>query len=298
MGLLPSASFFASAVAYAHPPPDRHPQRSSFKLGAVVPRPAVTDSPTPRIPESLAADVFARAARLHLEQQDQPGGYSIDDLLQAGREAQIPAEYIYQALHQVRPAAPPTRPWNRPWIVALVTASLSVSGLGLTYAALRVLVPDAADSTTVLVSAPSKNLDRLTQRRKCVGCNLAGADLAGRDLKGVNLRGANLSGANLRGANLASANLQGTNLAGANLEQTNLSAAQLGGADLKGANLYAAQLNLAKLQGARLDAAHLEGADLTGADLRAARLVGVDLRATKLDHANLQEAVGLALPVQ
>jgi LemA protein len=52
-----------------------------------------------RIPDEKAAEVFELAARLYA-QHDQ--SYSVDDLVRAGSEAQIPQEFIQEALQQIQ----------------------------------------------------------------------------------------------------------------------------------------------------------------------------------------------------
>ena len=66
--------------------------------------------------------------------------------------------------------------------------------------------------------------------RKCMNCDLNGADLAGWDLQG-----SNLNGAKLRGANLAEANLSGAYLHKADLSEANLTGVTLDGATISGA---------------------------------------------------------------
>lgn len=52
-----------------------------------------------RIPKEIAADVFAQAAHLY-EQENQD--YSLEELIQAGAEVQIPKELIQKALQQIQ----------------------------------------------------------------------------------------------------------------------------------------------------------------------------------------------------
>jgi tetratricopeptide (TPR) repeat protein len=111
------------------------------------------------------------------------------------------------------------------------------------------------------------HVQQLLSTKKCVGCDLTNAGLVM----------ANLPGANLSQANLVSANLSQATLSGANLSGANLVGASLAGANLAGANL--------------------QGANLTGVDLRETYLVGADLTNAKLDHANIQAAIGLPTSV-
>lgn len=53
----------------------------------------------PRIPEASAPEVFARAAHLYAQAGQ---GYSLEELIQAGAAANIPPEYIEQAVQEIR----------------------------------------------------------------------------------------------------------------------------------------------------------------------------------------------------
>lgn len=52
-----------------------------------------------RIPEKIAPQIFALASRLYAAENQ---GYSLTQLIEAGREAQIPPEYVQQALQQLQ----------------------------------------------------------------------------------------------------------------------------------------------------------------------------------------------------
>ena len=80
---------------------------------------------------------------------------------------------------------------------------------------------------------------------------------------GVDLANANLSKANLTGADFSLADL-----AGADLQLANLTGANLAGADISGADLAGATLTHARFRGANLMGADLAGA--VNADLRGA----------------------------
>ena len=135
------------------------------------------------------------------------------------------------------------------------------------------------------------DLKKLRDTKKCIKCDLSGANL-----QYTNLNGANLSETNLNKANLNKANLNKANLNKANLNKANLRRALLTGADLRSANLNKAKLTGADLTGAILSGAILKDsilswaklvdADLTGADLRGANLTG-----TNLKNANLTEII-------
>ncbi len=69
------------------------------------------------------------------------------------------------------------------------------------------------------------DLQTLLSTKKCVGCDLSGADLSRKQLVNADLQAANLVGANLTGTNLSGAKLGGANLTGATLDRTNLTQA-------------------------------------------------------------------------
>ena len=75
-----------------------------------------------------------------------------------------------------------------------------------------------------------KDLAKLNQTKKCVKCDLSGANLSGADLRRTDLSKANLSKAGLYKASLEGANLSGATLNFANLIGANLSKAKLEGA--------------------------------------------------------------------
>lgn len=109
------------------------------------------------------------------------------------------------------------------------------------------LILTAIPDQTQAWSGP--DLESLTARNRCVGCDLSGANLAGLNLSRVNLIRANLQGANLVGANLKAAELA----------EANLAQADLSGASLAGADLYRAELSGANLAGADFEGAYLVG---------------------------------------
>ena len=139
-------------------------------------------------------------------------------------------------------------------------------------------------------------VQRLTETKECIGCNLENAELAGIDLSRANLEGANLEGANLEGTNLQAAYLMGVNLKNANLSGADLGGAilplsRLQNATLKGTGLQAANLHGADLRQANLEQAYLRApAFLQEANLQRANLVGADLRGTNFTKADLTEA--------
>ena len=117
-----------------------------------------------------------------------------------------------------------------------------------------------------LFAYKKSDLKKLRDTKKCIKC----------DLSGANLQYTNLSETNLNKANLRRSDLTGADLTGANLNKAKLTGADLTGAILGGAILKDSILSWAKLV----------DADLTGADLRGANLTG-----TNLKNANLTEII-------
>ena len=132
-----------------------------------------------------------------------------------------------------------------------------------------------------LFAYKKSDLKKLRDTKKCIKCDLSGANLQFTNLSGANLQFTNLSGANLNKANLNKANLRRSDLTGADLTGANLNKAKLTGADLTGAILGGAILKDSILSWAKL-----VDANLTGADLRGANLTG-----TNLKNANLTEII-------
>jgi hypothetical protein len=221
-----------------------------------------------RIPEHLATAVFTRAARLHLQSQGHLDSYSLAELLEAGQAANIPPEYIHQALHELH--QPPTHQGTptRWRLLALALVALTCMYGVWQYVSCR-------------QPASPPQLETLMQRKTCPQCALNGADLRGRNLSNAHLEGANLRGADLTGANLSNANLRGADLRGAILDQANLTAA-----DLSGAMLNGAQIQLANLTGAKLIATRLTASTFAGSDLSHANFTTADL-----DHVNFSSAI-------
>ncbi|MGB5685219.1 MAG: pentapeptide repeat-containing protein [Candidatus Electrothrix sp.] len=98
-------------------------------------------------------------------------------------------------------------------------------------------------------------VDKLGEEKRCVSCDLAGANLSGKDLEEVDLERANLSGAQLEKADLRAANLKGVNFTDANLKN----------ADLRKADLYLADFTNADLTGAQLQGALIDSTTFTSA---------------------------------
>jgi len=125
----------------------------------------------------------------------------------------------------------------------------------------------------------------IAPRTSCPGVDLRFADLANADLTGADLSGAKLSRADMRHANLSGANLNGADLDGADLSIAFLNGAQLTGASLRGSNLAFA----------RAGHATFDRVDFTAATLEKALLKGASFKEAKLIHADLLEALLLAV---
>ena len=136
-----------------------------------------------------------------------------------------------------------------------------------------------------LFAYKKSDLKKLRDTKKCIKCDLSGANLQFTNLSGANLQFTNLSGANLNKANLNKAILSETNLNKANLRRSDLT-----GADLTGANLNKAKLTGADLTGAILGGAILKDSILSWAKLVDANLTGADLRGANLTGTNLKNA--------
>ena len=64
------------------------------------------------------------------------------------------------------------------------------------------------------------DLQNLKDSKRCLLCDLSGAELRGADLSGADLSGADLSGAELRGADLRGADPRGAEMKGIRLCNT------------------------------------------------------------------------------
>ena len=126
-----------------------------------------------------------------------------------------------------------------------------------------------------LFAYKKSDLKKLRDTKKCIKCDLSGANLQFTNLSGANLQFSNLSAANLNKANLNKAILSETNLNKANLRRSDLTGADLTGANLGGAILKDSILSWAKLVDANLTGADLRGANLTGTNLKNANLTEI-----------------------
>ena len=142
------------------------------------------------------------------------------------------------------------------------------------------------------------DLKTLLSTKKCVGCDLSGADLSSKQLVNADLQAANLVGANLTGTNLSGAKLGGANLTGATLNSTNLTQAVLQAAsaidvNFASTNLTRADLSYANLVNTNFKTAILSNTDLAGSNLALADFTGVNLKNASFTNANLAGAKGV-----
>lgn len=200
----------------------------------------------PQIPETMASEVIAIAARLYAEKNQ---SYSPAELMQAGAEAKIPPEFIQQAIALIQSQQIPAERSNK--LSQPIRTKIMLFGI-----AILLLGGILVGAITEFRSPPKKV--------NPTGTNLEGSDFARANLEGADLRGKNLSYANLSRANLKNADLTGANLTGANLENANLKNANLSNSNLSSANLKHSNLENANLNGAKLDGTDLQDANTDG----------------------------------
>lgn len=145
------------------------------------------------------------------------------------------------------------------------------------------------------------DLKTLLATKKCIGCDLSGADLSRKQLVNADLQAANLVGANLTGTNLTNAKLSGANLTGATLNNTNLTQAVLQAASLidvnfASTNLTRTDLSYANLVNTNFRSAILNKTDFGGANLALADFTGSNVSPTSLTSANLAGTKGVNSP--
>lgn len=81
----------------------------------------------PRISKELAPEVFAIASRLYAEQNET---YSVSELIKIGAEANIPPEYIHQALKQIKAQQRQTRKRSELLKNGAIAAGIGIALLG------------------------------------------------------------------------------------------------------------------------------------------------------------------------
>jgi hypothetical protein len=96
--------------------------------------------------------------------------------------------------------------------------------------------------------------NRLAEKKKCYGCDLAGLDLSGMDLRNVDLEKADLTGCSFSGADLRNGNFKGAIILNAVFRD----------ADLRGADFYKADLSGTDITGAKIEKADFEDSQLYG----------------------------------
>lgn len=85
------------------------------------------DSET-RIPKEIVPEVFALAARLQVQLQQ---SYSLAELTQIGAEANIPPEFIQEAIQQIQTKQTQAHEWQQKLKVGLISAGVGIALWGL-----------------------------------------------------------------------------------------------------------------------------------------------------------------------
>ncbi len=268
--------------------------------------------PKDRIPEDQAHQAFALAAQLYAQHNQ---SYSVKELIEAGKEAQIPPEFMEKALAEIKKRTHsksllPKHHSNGSglMLIGMGTVLLALAAIGWLASFVEprpVAEPERLETGAVAKAEPiqvsvsqeeptafadnigSGHINKCTPliEKDLRGANLSGADCTNVDLSGVDLTNANLTGANFSRADLSQANLSNANLTGADLAGADLANADLSGANLTGANLSNTDLTGANLSGANLNGTDLARADLERSDLRDAMTSG----STNFDNANLNQ---------
>lgn len=246
--------------------------------------------PKDRIPEDQAHQAFALAAQLYAQHNQ---SYSVKELIEAGKEAQIPPEFMEKALAEIKKRT------HSKSVVAKHHSNgsgLMLIGMGTVLLALAGIGWLASFVDKPVVEAPSKQF-RVSQEESTATLDNPGSGyvngninkctpLIDKDLRDANLSGADCTNVDLSGVDLTNANLTGANFSRADLSQANFSNANLTGADLAGADLANADLS-----GANLTGANLSNTDLTGSNLTGANLNGTDLARADLERSDLRDAM-------
>ena len=136
-----------------------------------------------------------------------------------------------------------------------------------------------ATVSAALLSLPAtaydtRDLNQLKSQKRCIGCDLSGANLRDENLAGADIRWSNLSEADLERAQLAGADLTGANLTNSKLLRANFEGANLQGVVFHGVDLSATRFSDSDLRWS--DMGHLDiNRDLSRMDIRGAQLEGV-----------------------
>jgi LemA protein len=80
--------------------------------------------PEPRIPADKISEVIALASRLQAEHSQ---GYSLSELMQAGKEANISPEFIQQAVEQIQTKPSQTQKRQQKLKLGLIGAGVAVA---------------------------------------------------------------------------------------------------------------------------------------------------------------------------
>lgn len=151
-------------------------------------------------------------------------------------------------------------------------------------------IAKANENSSERLDFSAEDLNRLVEERKCMKCNLRGADLSGMNLERVDLSESDLSGANLHGTSLKEAKLDKAVLRNADLSEANLYQAVLKEADLSGANLSSIDLTYGDVTGANFSSANLSSANLLDLHMDKVNFSGADLTGTQASGVSLSGA--------
>ncbi len=254
--------------------------------------------PKDRIPEDQAHQAFALAAQLYAQHNQ---SYSVKELIEAGKEAQIPPEFMEKALAEIKKrthsksvVAKHHSNGSGLMLIGMGTVLLALAGIGWLASFVEprpVAEPERLETGAVAQAEPiqvSVSQEEPTAFADNIGSGHINkcTPLIEKDLRGANLSGADCTNVDLSGVDLTNANLTGANFSRADLSQANFSNANLTGADFAGADLANADLSGANLTGANLSNTDLKGSNLTGANLN-----GTDLARADLERSDLRDAM-------
>ncbi|NEO19313.1 pentapeptide repeat-containing protein [Moorena sp. SIO4A5] len=254
--------------------------------------------PKDRIPEDQAHQVFALAAQLYAQHNQ---SYSVKELIEAGKEAQIPPEFMEKALAEIKKrthskSVLPKHHSHRSglMLIGMGTVLLALAGIGwlANFVEPRPVPPPERLESIQLPEAGPTEVSVPEDQSTAFDDNLGSGHinkctpLIEKDLRGANLRGADCTNVDLSGVDFTNANLTGANFSRADLSQANFSNANLTGADLAGADLANADLSGANLTDANLSNTDLTGSNLTGANLNGTDLAKADLEGSVINGAN------------
>jgi LemA protein len=124
------------------------------------------DNLEPRISEEIAPEVFALASRLYAQKNQQnDGDYSLAELMQAGAEAQIPPEFVQQAVQEIQAK-------RRRAAVRLQRLKLTLASVGVAIALWGIWTYNTLSNAAQKVDAAWAQVENQFQRRSDLIPNL------------------------------------------------------------------------------------------------------------------------------